>query len=95
MKFFLKFRWISCWLWESICNLVMVGCVGIEMKSYLMLMSVRDLFSVCVVSSMFVNSIRCVLVSREAIFIVMLVALFGCFSMVFILIMGIGVFGEI
>lgn len=82
-------------MWESICNLVMVGCVGIEMKLYLMLMLVRDLFSVCVVLLMFVNLIRCVLVLREVIFIVMLVVLFGCFLMVFILIMGIGVFGEI
>lgn len=82
-------------MWESICNLVMVGCVGIEMKLYLTLMLVRDLFSVCVVLLMFVNLIRCVLVLREAIFIVMLVVLFGCFLMVFILIMGIGVFGEI
>lgn len=73
----------------------MVGCVGIEMKLYLMLMLVRDLFSVCVVLLMFVNLIRCVLVLREVIFIVMLVVLFGCFLMVFILIMGIGVFGEI
>lgn len=82
-------------MWESICNLVMVGCVGIEMKLYLMLMLVRDLFSVCVVLLMFVNLIRCVLVLREVIFIVMLVVLFGCFLMVFILIMGIGAFGEI
>lgn len=82
-------------MWESICNLVMVGCVGIEMKLYLMLMLVRDLFSVCAVLLMFVNLIRCVLVLREVIFIVMLVVLFGCFLMVFILIMGIGVFGEI
>lgn len=80
---------------ESIRNLVMVGCVGIETKSYLTLTSVRDLFSARVVSLMFVNSIRRVLVSREAIFIVTLVASFGRFSMVFILITGIGVFGEI
>lgn len=86
---------MSCWLCDSMCSLVIVGCVGIEMKLYFILIFVNVLFSVCVVLLIFVRLIRWVFVFRDVMFIVMFVVLFGCFLMVFILIMGIGVFGEI